>query len=86
VFAVRSVWTPTQIYGPYTCTYTIRNNSDDFGDTMRAFSVVEVVQSASGPPSSGNIFSSPKWVAVDGTATCTDGAGFGGTGPGSIRT
>ena len=35
---------------------------------------------------SGNIFRSLKWVALDGTATCTDGAGFGGTGPGSIRT
>jgi hypothetical protein len=73
---------PTKIGAPVFCTYTIRNNSDDFGDTMLAHSVIATAQGAGGSVISGNVFSSLQWVFTPapgdpGAPTCTGGSGLG---------
>jgi len=67
---------PTKVGDPVFCTYTIRNNSDDFGDTMRAHTVLATANSPGGSVGSGNIFSSLAWVFT-GSVTCTGGSGAG---------
>src|SRR6187397_824586 len=67
---------PTRIADPVFCTYTLRNNSDDFGDTQRAHTVIATAQTAGGTVSSGNIFSSLRWVFT-GSVTCVGGSGLG---------
>src|SRR6266508_3445873 len=73
---------PTKVFDPMFSTYTIRNNSDDFGDTLRAHSVVDQVQTAGGSVSSGEIFDDLHWVfdpapGNPGAPTCTGGSGLG---------
>src|SRR5262245_6016643 len=47
--------TPTKIGDLYTCRYTIRNNSDDFGDDLKVTSLVDTVNAFDGPQTSSNI-------------------------------
>src|SRR5215208_6717807 len=67
---------PTKIGDPYTCSFTIRNNVDEAHDTLTIHSLVDVVKSAGGNVSSGNILSSVGLV-LSGGATCIGGAGAG---------
>ncbi len=53
---------PTQIGQPYTCTYSIRNKVDDAQDTLTINGLVDVVHAAGGDVSSGNVFSSLRFV------------------------
>src|SRR5687768_3144110 len=46
---------PTQIGQPYVCNYTIRNNADDAQDTLKINGFTDVVLSAGGAVSSGNV-------------------------------
>src|SRR5215203_4203317 len=48
---------PTVVGQPYSCTYTVRNNVEDARDTLRVDGLTDVVQSAGGAVSSGNVFS-----------------------------
>jgi len=69
---------PTAIGEPYTCSYTIRNNSDDAGDTLTVSSVVDHVFTTP-TATSGNIIHDGAIVLVSaaGSATCTGGTGSG---------
>src|SRR5215216_6122062 len=72
---------PVKIGDPYSCSYTIRNVTDQAHDTLTIDSLVDVVHAAGGDVSSGNIFSTLKMVFVQGTAvtppSCTGGSGAG---------
>ena len=48
---------PTSVGQPYSCTYSIRNNIDDAQDTLTVNGLVDVVHSAGGDVTSGNVFS-----------------------------
>src|SRR3954453_8883681 len=71
--------TPTKIGDKYTCSYTIRNNSDDFGDDVTATSIVDTVLTTPAQ-SSGNIINLGRLVLLTapGTGTCN------GTGSGTV--
>jgi hypothetical protein len=68
---------PTQVGQPYSCTYTIRNGVDDAQDTLSITGIEDTVLSAGGPVSSGNVFGQLRFVAAEGTPTCTGGTGTG---------
>jgi hypothetical protein len=71
---------PTKIGDPYTCSYTVRNNLDDAGDTLTINSLVDTVHTAaSGDVSSGEIIGAVKIVAILG-ATCVASSGDGSVG------
>jgi hypothetical protein len=48
---------PTNVGAPYQCTYSVRNNVDDAMDTLTINGLTDVVHSAGGDVSSGNVFS-----------------------------
>jgi len=49
---------PTQVNQPYTCTYSIRNNLDEVGDTLAIDGLGDVVHTGAGDVGAGNMFSS----------------------------
>jgi len=72
---------PTAIGSGYACSYQIINIDDDAHDTVTADGLVDTVQTATGPLSSGNVFSALRIVFVQGTAVtppfCVGGGGAG---------
>src|SRR5829696_3678445 len=67
---------PTKIGDPYQCSYTIRNILDEAGDTLTINGLVDVVHSAGGDVSSGNIIGAVQ-ITVEGGATCVATGGNG---------
>ena len=80
---------PTQIGQPYRCTYAVSNPNDDAHDTLTIDSLVDVVHSAGGDVSSGNVLSSVSMtvgafaIGFNTPPTCT---GPAMTGDGSAAT
>ena len=74
---------PTQIGQPYTCTYSIRNNTDEAHDTVVISGLNDTVHGGGGNQSSGNAFSSLKFQigafesGFSTPPTCTGGSGSG---------
>jgi hypothetical protein len=75
---------PTNIGSAYSCSYTVRNNSDEPQDTLTMNSLVDIVHAASGDVNSGNIIGSVqiKTTTAPGNnipsgATCAAAAGDG---------
>src|SRR3954452_5029169 len=60
----------TDIGDPYSCSYVVQNNLDAAHDTLTVSGLVDVVHSAGGDTSSGNVFSV---IAID-NCTTTSGA------------
>src|SRR5215213_5735765 len=71
---------PVKIGDAYSCSFTIRNITDDAEDTLTIDSIVDVVhafpQPGAGDVDSGNILSSSKLELLNG-ATCVGGSGAG---------
>src|SRR4051812_44827117 len=57
IVVTKGCFSPTQIGQPYSCTYTVRNSNDDAQDTLTIESLVDLVHSAGGDVSSGNVLS-----------------------------
>src|SRR3954453_18035914 len=70
---------PTKIGATGTCSYTVRNNLDDAGDTLTINSLVDTVNADSGDLGSGEIIGPVKIVAILG-ATCVASSGDGSVG------
>jgi hypothetical protein len=70
---------PTSIGQPYSCSYTVRNNIDDAGDTLTISGLVDTVHAQGGDSSSGNVFGSLSMTGTGG-ASCTGGTGNGTSG------
>ena len=71
---------PTAIGAAYSCTWSIRNSVDDAQDTLTINGLVDVVHSAGGDVSSGNVFSQLRFVIDAGSPTCVGGTGDGSAG------
>jgi hypothetical protein len=78
---------PTNIGAQYQCSYAVENNIDEAHDTLTVNGLVDVVHSAGGDESSGNVFSvvpidnctTASGACTQSSATCT-GGGLVGTG------
>src|SRR5215217_5129682 len=76
---------PTKIGEPYSCSFTIRNILDQAHDTLTINSLVDVVHSAGGDVSSGDIFNTLKFsvgtfLAGFSTPPTCNGSGSGTVG------
>jgi len=75
---------PVKIGDPYSCSYSIRNFTDEAHDTLTVDSLVDTVHAAGGDTSSGNIFGTLQLEFVQGAAvtppSCTGGTGLGTVG------
>jgi hypothetical protein len=69
----------TLVGQPYNCSYTVRNNVDEAGDTLTITGLSDVVHAAARDVNSGNVFSSLSFDAGGTSATCS-GPGLMGTG------
>src|SRR5262245_52575201 len=78
-FSVGCVSPLTKIGDPYVCNYTMRNNSDDFGDDLTVTSIVDTVFAFDGAQTSPNIINAGRLVLLTapGTGDCTRGTGSG---------
>ena len=75
----------TNIGDPYECSYVVQNTIDAAHDTLTVNGLVDVVHSAGGDQSSGNVFSlfkidnctTASGACTQSSATCTGGSGTG---------
>ena len=74
---------PTTVYQPYSCTFSIRNSIDEAQDTLTFNGLSDVVHTATGDVASGNIFTQLKYEiglflpTFSTPPFCTGGVGTG---------